>query len=279
MCFYQVRLQLYRIFKKKEKTSSETFASVCLHKLFTALTIWGWFVEFYTKSVNFARLQVASKAWATPAITEQCFHNSKIDFLEWTLKFPGIYCNFLKLKKANVRLLDAGESSQLHNINAFFEINVHGLGVGPSTKWIEIGLLVCERVKRASYKKKIAFSNHKSHIFLHVNICFPYSWISQNFLEFFHFPKVTRKRSGFPRFGKFPSKWKHCNWDKSLVHLPPSSENRHNVCGGPATSTSYRRLEPSRTRSTRSWHAKTGVTSVTRLNGRHRMSLMRSLHR
>ena len=28
---------------------------------------------------------------------------------------------------------------------------------------------------------------------------FHYSWISQNFLELFHFPKITRKRSGFPR--------------------------------------------------------------------------------
>ena len=41
-----------------------------------------------------------------------------------------------------------------------------------------------------------AFSNHKSHIFLHVYINF------FHILEFpgifFHFPKITRKRSGFP---------------------------------------------------------------------------------
>ena len=36
----------------------------------------------------------------------------KINFLELTLKFPGTYWNFLKLKKATVHLLDARESSQ-----------------------------------------------------------------------------------------------------------------------------------------------------------------------
>ena len=72
--------------------------------------------------------------------TLQCFHNSKIHFLEWTLKFPGIYRNFLELKKAKGGLLDAAKRHNLHNIYALLKIIVHGLGVGPSIKCIEIGL-------------------------------------------------------------------------------------------------------------------------------------------
>ena len=40
------------------------------------------------------------------------FPQSKIKFLEWTLKFAGIDHNFPKLKKATEHLLDACDSSQ-----------------------------------------------------------------------------------------------------------------------------------------------------------------------
>ena len=87
--------------------------------------------------------------------------------------------------------------AKVHNLkqhkNAPFKTIVHNVGVGLSTKWTEIGL--CER---AIKKKNCFFQNHKSHIFLHVYIDFPRSWISRNFLEFVHFPEITRKESGFP---------------------------------------------------------------------------------
>ena len=70
-----------------------------------------------------------------------------------------------------------------NGFNALFKIVVHSLGVGPLTKRIEIGLR-----ERASLKI-FAFSNHKSHIFLHVYIFFS---IFLNFPEFpgiFSFPK------------------------------------------------------------------------------------------
>ena len=35
----------------------------------------------------------------------QCFHISKISFLNWTLKFPWIYCNFLRLKNGSTALV------------------------------------------------------------------------------------------------------------------------------------------------------------------------------
>ena len=72
----------------------------------------------------------------------------------------------------------------LHKIKALLKRILHSLGVGPSTKQIiEMGL--CERAK------KIAFSNHKSHICLHVYI-YIFS-IFMSFLELFNFPKITQK--------------------------------------------------------------------------------------
>ena len=62
------------------------------------------------------------------------------------------------------------------------------------------------RASEAS-KQKNALSNHKSHIFRHVYIHFPYSWISWNY---FISHKLPGNDQDFPEFGKFPSKWKHC---------------------------------------------------------------------
>ena len=76
----------------------------------------------------------------------------------------------------------------LHNINAIFNTIVCSLGVGPST----ITNRLYNRFMRArevSELKNFAFSNHKSHIFLHVYIHFPYFLISWNILESFHFPE------------------------------------------------------------------------------------------
>ena len=60
--------------------------------------------------------------------------------------------------------------------------------------------------------KFFAFSNHKSHIFLHVYMYFPYSSISQNFLELFHFPKITRKWLGFPGIREISFKVETLSW-------------------------------------------------------------------
>ena len=78
-----------------------------------------------------------------------CFHNSKMNFLEWTLKFPGNYRNFLKLKNVAVCVLHVRESSQFaqHKRPVKKRI-VHCLEVVPSTKQIETGL--CERANWAS---------------------------------------------------------------------------------------------------------------------------------
>ena len=60
--------------------------------------------------------------------------------------------------------------------------------MGPWTKQIEIGL--CKQAKES------AFSNHKSHTFLHVYI---YIFHILEFPGIISFPEITRKRSGFPR--------------------------------------------------------------------------------
>ena len=62
---------------------------------------------------------------------------------------------------------------------------------------------------RASYKKKLKKSHHKSHIFymflqIFQNLEIP--GISWNFLIS---RKLPGKNQDFPEFGKFPSKWKH----------------------------------------------------------------------
>ena len=60
-------------------------------------------------------------------------------FLKWTLKFPGIYCNFLKL----------------YNINTLKKKRiVHSLALGPSTNQIKIAC-ASQRSKRELFLKKI----------------------------------------------------------------------------------------------------------------------------
>ena len=89
-------------------------------------------------------------------------------------------------------VLDVRESSQVAQHKCHFWIIVHSLGVGPSTNKVNRN-----RFMRASELTNFAFSNHKSHIFLHVYVDFP---IFHNFPQFpgiFCFPKITRKRSGF----------------------------------------------------------------------------------
>ena len=81
----------------------------------------------------------------------------------------------------------------LHNIDALFKRIVHSFWVGPLTKQIEISVYAIKLLKNKS------FSNHKSHIFLHVYIYFSYSWIFWKFLELFNILKITLKWSGFPR--------------------------------------------------------------------------------
>ena len=51
-------------------------------------------------------------------------------------KFPGIYCNFFKLKNGLFFLFDARERAQAHNIGALFKRLVYNLGLRPSTKQI-----------------------------------------------------------------------------------------------------------------------------------------------
>ena len=131
---------------------------------------------------------------ATNLALQSVFPQLKNRFPGMTSEISWNFSNFLKLKKAKVRLLDAREKFIIcTTLMPFFEINVHGLGVGPLTKWIEIGLCM-----RASKKKKMLFQTIKVIFFYMFTSYFPYSWISRNFLEFFHFPKITRKRSGFP---------------------------------------------------------------------------------
>ena len=50
-----------------------------------------------------------------------------------------ISCNlsqFPETEEDQSALLDAAKVHNSHNINAFFFFYVHGLGMGPSTKWI-----------------------------------------------------------------------------------------------------------------------------------------------
>ena len=70
----------------------------------------------------------------------------------------------------------------LHNINALFKRTVHSLGVGPSTKQIEIGY--------ASELKMLLFKPHKSYF----STCLHIFSIFLNFLE-------------FPRGNKFPENY------------------------------------------------------------------------
>ena len=65
-------------------------------------------------------------------------------------------------------------------------------------------------------------------MFIHISIFF-------NFLEFLHFPKITQKRSGFPRIQEFSFKVEilHAihSWRQTSVTLPPKSPPTANsVC-------------------------------------------------
>ena len=68
--------------------------------------------------------------------------------------------------------MPAKNVQNLHNINALFKRIFCSLGVGPSTKQIEISL--CDRAKRI-----IAFSNQESYFSTHLHIFF----IFLNFLK------------------------------------------------------------------------------------------------
>ena len=106
-----------------------------------------------------------------------------------------IYCNFPKVKKATVLVRKFTICTTYVPISGFLKIIVHSLGLGPSTRRIQIRLNASKRSKRA---KNFAFSNHKCHN------CFSWSHVSSiflnfsEFLEYFNFPEITLKESGFP---------------------------------------------------------------------------------
>ena len=99
-----------------------------------------------------------------------------------SVKFPGIYCNFHETEEGQSALVRwPAQVHNLHNINDFKKINFQGLGVGPSTKWIEIGL--CER---ASEKKMLSQTIKVIFFYMFIYI-FHILEFARNFLEFFSF--------------------------------------------------------------------------------------------
>ena len=97
-------------------------------------------------------------------------------------KFPEIHSelswNSLQLneieKDHSVCVKMPAKVHNLPNINTLFKRIVHSLGVGPSTKKIDL----CKRALKNCF-----FSSHKSHICVHIYISFPYFWISWNYLS------------------------------------------------------------------------------------------------
>ena len=137
----------------------------------------------------------------------QCFHNSKINFLEfitisWNWRSPQCACSM----PSNVH--------NLHNVNALFKIILHRLGVGPSTKQIGIGL--CEQVKRAIYNGLLfqTIIVIFFYMFTYIFHILEFPGISWNY---FIFRKLPGNDQDFPEFRKFPSKWKHWCDKKQII--------------------------------------------------------------
>ena len=114
------------------------------------------------------------------------FPQLKNKFPETNSEISWNLSQFPELKKAAVSMLDVRKSSHFAQHKRLFKRIVHSLGVGASNKQIEIGL--CKRAK------KNCFSNHKLTV---IFSCIFSRFL--NFVELFHFPKITWKRLGFPR--------------------------------------------------------------------------------